>query len=65
MPFGLWLFTILSVAIAILFALISCIFAIINTAMTPIEVITGLHGLYLWNGMAGKLALHRRSCSLI
>ncbi|RWS04900.1 Clarin-3-like protein [Dinothrombium tinctorium] len=51
MPFGLWLFTVLSIAIAIMFGIVSSIFAIINTVMTPIEVITGLHGLFLWNGM--------------
>ncbi|XP_053213266.1 clarin-2-like [Panonychus citri] len=50
MPFGLWLFTILSVAIAMLFGLVSLIFSIINTVITPIEVITGLRGLLLWNG---------------
>lgn len=51
MPFGLWLFTILCVAIAIIFGVVSIIFAIINTIITPIEIITGLQGLYLWNGM--------------
>lgn len=54
MPFGLWLFTILSVAIAMLFGLVSLIFSIINTVITPIEVITGLRGLLLWNGFGGK-----------
>jgi hypothetical protein len=39
------------VAIAMLFGLVASIFAIINTVMTPIEIITGLHGLFLWNGM--------------
>ncbi|XP_074597481.1 clarin-2 [Brevipalpus obovatus] len=52
MQFGLWLFTVLSIAIAILFGLVSLIFAIINTVITPIEVITGLRGLFLWNGFA-------------
>jgi len=55
MSFGLWLFTVLSVGIAILFGIISSIFAIINTVITPIEVVTGMRGLFLWNGFAGKL----------
>lgn len=54
MQFGLWLFTVLSVAIAILFGVVSLIFAIINTVIVPIEVITGLRGLFLWNGFGGK-----------
>ena len=54
MPFGLWLFTVLCVAIAIIFGLVSSIFAIINTVMAPGEVISGIHGLFLWNGMGGK-----------
>lgn len=71
MTFGLWLFTVLCVAIAIIFGLVSSIFAIINTVMTPIEVISGIQGLYLWNGMGGKypviscqmsLSLHSVSC---
>jgi hypothetical protein len=51
MPFGLWMSTVLCVALAMLFGLVSSIFAVINTVMTPIEVITGLQGLFLWNGM--------------
>jgi len=51
MPFRLWMFTILCVAIAMIFGLVSSIFAVINTVMTPIEIITGIQGLFLWNGM--------------
>lgn len=40
-----------------LFGLVASIFAIINTVMTPIEAITGLHGLFLWNGMGGEFRL--------
>ncbi|KAI2801902.1 hypothetical protein BLOT_009723, partial [Blomia tropicalis] len=52
MNFSLWLFTILSVSIAMIFGLVGAIFSIINTVMTPIETITGVQGLYLWNGLA-------------
>lgn len=53
MTFGLWLFTVLSIAIAIIFGLVSSVFGIINTVMTPIEIITGIYGLFLWNGLGG------------
>lgn len=57
MEFSLWLLTILGVSIAMIFGLVGAIFSIINTVMTPIETITGIHGLYLWNGLACKLTL--------
>ncbi|XP_054708622.1 clarin-3-like [Uloborus diversus] len=49
--FSLWLLTIMGLALAMLFALISAVFAVINTVVTPVEVITGIAGLYLWNGI--------------
>lgn len=54
MTFSLWLFTILAVCIAMIFGLVGAIFSIINTVMTPVETITGVQGLYLWNGLASK-----------
>lgn len=54
MSFALWLLTILSVSIAMIFGLVAAIFSIINTVMTPIEAITGVQGLYLWNALASK-----------
>lgn len=57
MNFGLWLFTILSLALALLFGVVSAVFAVINTVMTPVEVITGVVGLYLWNGIAALFSL--------
>lgn len=68
MPFGLWLFTVMCVAIGILFGLVASIFAIINTVMTPVETITGLHGLFLWNGLGGeydRCLLSRQRCAKI
>ncbi|CAG2178107.1 unnamed protein product [Oppiella nova] len=57
MAFGLWLFTVLCVAIAMVFGIVSSVFSIINTVMTPIEVITGIQGLFLWNGLAALFCL--------
>ncbi|OXA45697.1 uncharacterized protein LOC110856860 [Folsomia candida] len=52
MSYGLWVTTIGCVCMAILFAVFSAVFALINTATTPVEAITGIPGLYLWNACA-------------
>ncbi|UXI20076.1 U6 snRNA-associated Sm-like protein LSm3 [Sarcoptes scabiei] len=52
MSFNLWLLTIVSISLAMIFGLVAAIFSIINTVMTPIEAITGVQGLYLWNILA-------------
>lgn len=54
MTFSLWLFAILGVSIAMIFGLVGAIFSIINTVMTPVETITGVYGLYIWNGLASE-----------
>uniref|UniRef100_A0A224Z0T3 Uncharacterized protein n=1 Tax=Rhipicephalus zambeziensis TaxID=60191 RepID=A0A224Z0T3_9ACAR len=53
MIFGLWLVTVLGISLAVVFGLVSCIFAIVNSVMTPVEAITGRAGLYLWNTVGG------------
>lgn len=55
--YGLWLFTVLSVALSMLFGLVGAIFAVINSVTTPVELITGIPGLYLWNGMGALFSL--------
>ncbi|XP_023239742.1 clarin-3-like isoform X2 [Centruroides sculpturatus] len=55
--YGLWLFTVLSVALSMLFGLVGAIFAVINSVTTPVELITGILGLYLWNGMGALFSL--------
>lgn len=52
--FGLWVATIACLAGALLFAACSAVFAVINTATTPIGAVTGVPGLYLWNTLASK-----------
>ena len=54
MSYGLWIATIGAVCSAIFFAVISAVFALVNTATTPIEAITGIAGLYVWNCFACK-----------
>lgn len=52
--YGLWVATIACLAGALLFAGLSAVFAVINTATTPIGTATGVPGLYLWNSLASK-----------
>ncbi|KAJ4427945.1 hypothetical protein ANN_23957 [Periplaneta americana] len=50
--YGLWVAAIACLAGALLFAGLSAIFAVVNTATTPIGAVTGVPGLYLWNSLA-------------
>lgn len=52
--FKFWLATLAGVLLAILFALIGSIFAIINFVMTPRGALAGPLGLVVWNGAACK-----------
>ncbi|KAF2350744.1 hypothetical protein FHG87_018500 [Trinorchestia longiramus] len=54
---GLWVGTIACLSGGLLFALVGAIFAIVNTATTPVEAITGVTGLYVWNGLAAGCEL--------
>jgi hypothetical protein len=55
--YGLWVAVIACLAGALLFAGLSAVFAVINTATTPIGTVTGVPGLYLWNSLASKFTL--------
>lgn len=52
MNFAVWVLTILCLALSMVFGVTTCIFSAINSALTPIEEITGITGIYLWNGLA-------------
>ncbi|KAA0203533.1 hypothetical protein HAZT_HAZT008266 [Hyalella azteca] len=54
---GLWVGTIACLCVGLLFAIAGAIFAIINTATTPVELITGVPGLYIWNSLAAVFTL--------
>ena len=54
---GLWVSTILFAVLAICWGLVAVVFSAINASIRPIETITGPMGLYLWNGLAGKMNL--------
>lgn len=52
MDYGLWVGTIACLSAGLLMAVVGALFAIVNTATTPVEAITGIPGLYVWNGLA-------------
>ena len=54
MSYGLWLSTIVMLGAAIAFTLVAAMFAILNTATTPVETVFGVLGLYVWNGIASE-----------
>jgi hypothetical protein len=55
--YGLWVATIACLGGALLFAGLSALFAVVNTATTPIGTATGVPGLYLWNSLASECTL--------
>lgn len=54
---GLWAGTIGCLAGGLLFSAVGAVFAIINTATSPVEAITGIPGLYIWNAVAALCEL--------
>ena len=53
--FGLWVATVVTLALGVVWGLVSILFAMFNIFGKPIETITGPAGLYLWNGLACEL----------
>lgn len=51
MNFGLWVSMLVFLALGITFGCFSAVMSAINAVITPIELITGIVGLYLWNGL--------------
>ncbi|OQV25548.1 hypothetical protein BV898_00486 [Hypsibius exemplaris] len=47
--YGLWAATIVFTATAMIFAVIGAVYSLLNTTYTPVAVINGVAGLYLWN----------------
>lgn len=52
MMYAVWFGTVVCMALGILFSATAAIFAVINTASTPISFLTGISGLYIWNCLA-------------
>jgi hypothetical protein len=52
---GIWVSCLLFMAIALLAALQTALFAVVNTTTNPVEPIAGVFGLYVWNSIAGNV----------
>jgi len=52
---GIWVSCLLFLAVALLAAVLTAVFAVINTTTNPVEPIAGVFGLYVWNGIAGSV----------
>lgn len=57
---GLWVSTLSCVCGTIVFAFIGALMAVVNTATSPIESMTGRVGLFVWNTLAPAMYLSRR-----
>jgi len=55
--FKLWLATVILLALAALFSVLAIGFSILNFIIVPVGTITGIRGLYLWNGLAAAFSL--------
>jgi hypothetical protein len=53
---GLWVSCVLFLAVELLAGVLAAVFAVINATTNPTEPIIGVLGLYVWNGVAGKLS---------
>jgi len=54
MVYSLWVLTVIGVLAGLIMAVTSAVFAVINSAITPISALAGIPGLYFWNISASK-----------
>jgi ABC-type amino acid transport system permease subunit len=52
---GIWVSCLLFLAVALLAAVLTALFAVVNTTTNPVEPIAGVFGLYVWNSIAGSV----------
>lgn len=64
MVYSYWLSTVVSLCISLLFSATAAVFAVINTATTPISSLSGIPGLYLWNILTSKCINNKDGCLL-
>jgi len=55
MVYSLWALTVIGVFAGLIMAVAAAVFAVINSAITPISALAGIPGLYFWNISASKL----------
>ena len=51
---GIWVSCVLFLSLALLGAVLAAVFAVVNTAMSPVEPVLSIPGLYIWNGVGGN-----------
>lgn len=54
MVYSLWVLTVIGVLAGLTMAVAAAVFAVINSAITPISALAGIPGLYFWNISASK-----------
>lgn len=54
MVYSLWALTVIGVLAGLIMAVAAAVFAVINSAITPISALAGIPGLYFWNISASK-----------
>lgn len=52
--FGSFVSTIFFIFVGLVFTVVTFVFSAINSFSNPIETIRGVHGLVVWNGVAGE-----------
>ena len=51
---GVWVSSVLFLALALLGAVLSAVFAVVNATVSPVEPVLSVPGLYIWNGAGGN-----------
>jgi hypothetical protein len=59
---GIWVSCVLFLAVALLAAFLTALFAVVNTTTNPVEPILGVFGLYVWNSTAGSVNSKQLCC---
>lgn len=54
MVYSLWVMTVIGVLAGLTMAVAAAVFAVINSAITPISALAGIPGLYFWNISASE-----------
>ncbi|KAK9501230.1 hypothetical protein O3M35_011982 [Rhynocoris fuscipes] len=65
MIYSLWLGTVVCMCAGIIFSAAAAVFAVINTATTPIGILTGIPGLYIWNILSKLSSREYVGCQML
>lgn len=65
MIYSLWVLTVIGVLAGLIMTMAAAVFAVINSAITPISALAGIPGLYFWNISASKCNASAHFCICI